>query len=537
MINKNDKIIAYRRVSSDEQAKGYSLDVQKETFKRYQEGTGFKIVLDIAEDYSAKSFNRPEIKKVMEFVKQNKGAANKFIVVKWDRFARDTAGAYAQIAWFNKHGIEVNSLEQPIDFNNPEQTVMLAIYLSAPEAENLRRGMNVRGGIRKAKLNGNWTTTPPRGYDKVLDKYKKPYLVKNDLAPLVIKAFQLYGSGNYSQIETLKILRKKGFKLGKTQFSRMLRNVAYIGKITVNALEDEPFQIVDGIHEPLISEDLFNRVQLLLDGKKPVAAGKMRSKKDELPLRGFIVCKACGKKLTGSPSRGNGGVYYYYHCRHNCKTERYRAEGINKSFTDMLGTIQINPEVSELYYEVVRDVLKVQDAERGAENKKLDADIEKQKQRLENLHDAYVDGGMKQYDYEQTKTRYEKTYNTLIMQRTENGMVRTEYDNYLKWGFALMGNLTQYYEVADVTVKQQIVGSIFTDNFVIEQNKVRTNSMNELIALITKLDAGFSKKKSGKLNLKLNLSAQAERKGFEPSKHFHAYTLSRRAPSTTRTPL
>jgi len=117
---------------------------------------------------------------------------------------------------------------------------------------------------------------------------------------------------------------------------------------------------------------------------------------------------------------------------------------------------------------------------------------------------------MKQYDYEQTKTRYEKTYNTLIMQRTENGMVRTEYDNYLKWGFALMGNITQYYEIADVTVKQQIVGSIFTDNFVIEQNKVRTNSMNELIALITRVDAGFSKKKSGKLNLKLNLSAQAE---------------------------
>ena len=441
MINKNDKIIAYRRVSSDEQAKGYSLDVQKETFKRYQDVQGFKIVLDIAEDYSAKSFNRPEIKKVMEFVKQNKGAVNKFLVVKWDRFARDTTGAYAQIAWFNKHGIEVNSLEQPIDFNNPEQTVMLAIYLSAPEAENLRRGANVRAGMRKGMLQGRWLITPPKGYNKVLDANRKPLLVKSVDAPIVIKAFELYGSGNYSQREALKMMQKKGLKMGKSQFSRMLNNVAYIGKIKVSAYREEPEQIVDAIHEPLISEDLFNKVQLLLVGKKTVAVGKLRAQKDELPLRGFIKCKTCGKKLTGSPSRGNGGVYHYYHCHHNCATERYRAENINKSFTDLLGTFQLNPEVTDLYYEVVRDVLKVQDAERGAEIKKLDVEIEKQKERLEKLHDAYVDGGMKQYDYELTKTRYDNTYNTLIMQRTEQGMVRTEYDNYLKWSFALLGNI------------------------------------------------------------------------------------------------
>lgn len=177
-VNKSgkDNVITYRRVSSDEQAKGYSLEVQKETFDRVEKALGFNVVLDVAEDYSAKTFNRPQIKVIKEFVKQNKGAVNKLLVVKWDRFSRNATESYAQIEWFLKHGIEVNAIEQPIDFSVPEQKIMLAIYLATPEAENLRRGTNVRGGMRKAMLQGRWLVTPPRGMKKLLDEKKSPFL-------------------------------------------------------------------------------------------------------------------------------------------------------------------------------------------------------------------------------------------------------------------------------------------------------------------------------------------------------------------------
>ncbi|WP_212003966.1 zinc ribbon domain-containing protein [Chitinophaga sp. HK235] len=52
----------------------------------------------------------------------------------------------------------------------------------------------------------------------------------------------------------------------------------------------------------------------MLSGRKKVT--KVRSTKDEhLPLRGFLVCKQCGRPITGSGSKGNGGTYYYYHCQ------------------------------------------------------------------------------------------------------------------------------------------------------------------------------------------------------------------------------
>jgi len=73
----------------------------------------------------------------------------------------------------------------------------------------------------------------------------------------------------------------------------MLTNVAYIGKIRVSAWSIEPEQIVDAIHEPLISAELFLKVQELLTGKQTVAAGKVRTPKEDLPLRGFLRCKCC----------------------------------------------------------------------------------------------------------------------------------------------------------------------------------------------------------------------------------------------------
>jgi len=48
------------------------------------------------------------------------------------------------------------AIEQPLDLTIPEQKLMLAVYLSMPEVENDRRGLNVKYGIRRAKKEGRW---------------------------------------------------------------------------------------------------------------------------------------------------------------------------------------------------------------------------------------------------------------------------------------------------------------------------------------------------------------------------------------------
>ena len=67
------RAVLMARVSSDEQAKGYSLDIQEENLRKYCERQNIEVVSVFREDYSAKDFNRPEFKKFMGFARANKG--------------------------------------------------------------------------------------------------------------------------------------------------------------------------------------------------------------------------------------------------------------------------------------------------------------------------------------------------------------------------------------------------------------------------------------------------------------------------------
>ena len=110
-------------------------------------------------------------------------------------------------------------------------------------------------------------------------------------------------------------------KLQRSQFGQMLRNPVYMGKIYVPETENEEARLVNGVHEAIVSEDLFLKVQKILNKRMETNSHLCAKEKlrDELPLRGHLKCPQCGKNWTGSISSGNGGKYPYYHCERGCK--------------------------------------------------------------------------------------------------------------------------------------------------------------------------------------------------------------------------
>ena len=118
-------VIGYARVSSDEQAdKGYSLDYQKDYIERYCSTKRYNLVRDVyIEDFSAKTFNRPEYKNMKEFALKKSNKVNMILVIRWDRFARELSDALVQIKRFQEQGIEVNSIEQHIDYGQAVENV------------------------------------------------------------------------------------------------------------------------------------------------------------------------------------------------------------------------------------------------------------------------------------------------------------------------------------------------------------------------------------------------------------------------------
>ena len=85
-------VILYVRVSTDEQAdKGYSLRDQEAKLLQYCKELNYRVIDIYREDYSAKTFKRPEFKKLLAYCKSNKKQVDELLLVKWDRFSRNTA--------------------------------------------------------------------------------------------------------------------------------------------------------------------------------------------------------------------------------------------------------------------------------------------------------------------------------------------------------------------------------------------------------------------------------------------------------------
>ena len=174
------KAIIYIRVSTDEQAdKGYSLRHQEEFLKKYCEFNHIEALEVVKEDFSAKTFNRPAFTQLLNKLKSRKLRADFLVFTKWDRFSRNAPDAYAMISTLNKIGIEPQAIEQPLDLCIPENKIMLAFYLSAPEVENDRRALNTLVGMRRARKEGRWISSAPKGYDNKMDdngkKIRKKY--------------------------------------------------------------------------------------------------------------------------------------------------------------------------------------------------------------------------------------------------------------------------------------------------------------------------------------------------------------------------
>src|SRR5690606_38890501 len=116
------------------------------------------------EDFSAKNFNRPEWKKLISTVRNRSKEDKNILFIKWDRFSRNIEYAYEMIGILRKYRTTPMAIDQPIDFSVPESTVMLAVYLSVPEAENSRRALNTANGLRRAKQMGRYPNKAPVGY-------------------------------------------------------------------------------------------------------------------------------------------------------------------------------------------------------------------------------------------------------------------------------------------------------------------------------------------------------------------------------------
>ncbi len=509
------KAIIYSRVSTTEQkVNGYSLQDQEIRMRRFCSDNGYDIVAHYQDDYSAKDFQRPEFQKMITALVQKKIKAQKLICAEVDRFSRNTGAAIEMIEILKKLGVEVEFCDSGMNTNTPEEKFVRTMKLASAELDNDLKGIKTRRGLRQAMREGRWVNSPPRGYSRGKEEFKG-ILQQNEKARWVKKSYEEVAKGIES-IESIRIkMGKKGFRVPKSSFHVMLSNLVYTGKIRIPAIEGEPEEIVIGLHDPIITDDLFQRVQGVIKGKKKPNI-RLGSKDNNLPLRGHLICPKCGKKLTGSASRNRiKEKYYYYHCQNGCKI-RYNAKVANELFLDFIESFSVPKEIANLYYKVIRDVFREKSKSKENELRLLDKELAKLKERENSADDKFIDNLIDSSTYNRIKKQYQDRSNEVHGRILDLKMSMNDFELWAKTAFRTIPNLAKRFRSAGIEVQHKILCSIFPGNLVYEGNKYRTQRLNKVFALICSEDKGFGlaqKKQTGKND---GLSNQAPPLGLEP---------------------
>jgi site-specific DNA recombinase len=515
-------IIGYCRVSSDEQSHGFSLNAQEDAITRYCRNNNHDLLGMYKEDYTGfKDFNRPEWKKIEEYLKKNKSLINAILCVRWDRYSRNEAEAKKKmIELRKKYKLEIVTIENYTDPNNIEGDFLNSIHLHMAQMESKRNSVRTIDGLREGLKSGYWMQQAPFGYINIRDYEDKSTLEIDPVkGKIVLEAFNRMATGLYSREEVRHYLVKKyQLKMCKNNFANLLKKIVYTGKIHVKAYKDEPEYFVKGMHPPIITEILFDKVQLVLAGKTPKMVFN-QNKENIFPLKNHLVCDEHNRKFTASTSKGGNGkraLHSYYHCQTGRCKNRIKVEELDENIRILLQKMEVKEEVIVAYKKILEDLFLQKQQLYTSNTKEIEKRVNELTTKIDLIDDKFINQEISS-----------ETYNKLIKKlTTELDQLKDEQKNLkdekvpfkklLNEGTHILPNINRYYQNASGETKQRIVGSIFDGKIGIENKKVRTANWKEAIVHLFNVDKDFDLVKNKKAGKNTGSFTLAPPLGLEP---------------------
>ncbi len=270
------------------------------------------------------------------------GKADAILCWKLDRLARNPADE-GLVKWMLQQGIIKQIKTNDRDYKPDDNVLLSSVEFGMANQYILDLSKNVMRGQRTKLEKGGWPNMAPLGYKNenstlVLDKERAKYIKR---------AFELYATGSHSLKEVADILFKEGFrsragkKYHKSRIHKLLSRSFYYGVMYMRGI------YYPGNHETIISKDLFDKVQDVINGKN-----RSRYKKHFYPLRGFMTCNVCGCLITAFKQKG----FVYYYCTNGkgkCEQHKHylKKEKAETLLASIFPKIKLDPEFIELCYE------------------------------------------------------------------------------------------------------------------------------------------------------------------------------------------
>ena len=338
----------YVRVSSKEQEQEFSIPAQRQLLNDYAEREGIHVVHEFEDVETAKRADRTSFGEMVAFLRKNGSTCRTLLVGKTDRLYRNIKDWVT----IDELGIEVHFVKEAVvlseDSRSSEKFMHgIKVLMAKNYIDNL--GEEVRKGMIEKARQGHWPTVAPVGYVNNLVSHRiEP---DPDRAPIIVKLFEWFASGEYS----LKVLTKKavaagltnrtgGGALARSRIHQVLQNPIYYGEFYWLG------QLHEGLHKPLLSRDLYDRVQAVF-----AAVNHPRHTKRRHAFAGLVTCGRCGCAFTAEIKKGQ---YVYYHCtghRGPCGNTYVREEELIRQFGEVLKQVRIPTELAGKLATVLRE--------------------------------------------------------------------------------------------------------------------------------------------------------------------------------------
>src|SRR5712691_2256678 len=466
--------VTYIRVSTKEQTENLSLSTQLKACEEYCKRQGFEVLARFREEgESAKTADRTELQKLLQYCRINKGRVQFVVVFNLTRFAREKYDHFALRAHLKSLGISLRSATEPIDDTSTGE-LMEGVLAAFAQFDNDVRSERTRGGMKAALELGRWTFLAPLGYLNASRSTGKSLLFDPERAPLVKRAFQDFATGRFTKDEVRKnaialgLKTRRGKPVPSQTFDAMLRNHVYIGRIDV-----PDFAVsTRGDFDPLVTEAIFFRVQAILDGRYEVTAPRQRNDPD-FPLRGYVRCETCGKPLTASWSKGRSDYYAYYHCRGRCRAVNISKAKLEELFVEDLARLQ--PTAG--FMRLVKDRVLRAWREMQGDAKQRIADIERRqkaiREKLDRLDQAFLFErtiDIDTYDRHRDKLREELTL--VQMDRHSSELEEMDVEGILAFAERVLPSASNLWVQSSFAQKQRLQQVFFPDGIRFEGKRL-----------------------------------------------------------------
>ena len=305
------KIAAYCRVSTEKEAQIDSLEKQIEFFNEFTKKNGYELYkLYADEGISGKQIkHRKQFQQMMIDAKAKK--FDKVVVKDVSRFARNTVDLLQSVRELKSYGVQVDFLNNGEVMEGGSEFI-LTILGAMAQQESANMSKRVKFGKDITAKKGR-VPNLVFGYDKIPDE-RYTLKINEEEAKIVKEIFESYV---YKGIGTTKIawnLNDRGIRTKKTKSKwvqtsivRMLKNPIYTGRVTNKKSEvtdfitgtrkelpEEEWITVERPEMRIISDELFNRAQELLEQRSNEFKLNNKREKTEYVFSTLIYCKHCG---------------------------------------------------------------------------------------------------------------------------------------------------------------------------------------------------------------------------------------------------